>query len=233
MLITGLARLSILLSATTIDTKERLRACTKLFHMIIDHHNLSNYHSIVSSDLLGLGGMIEFWISKQSIHTSTLRGRSIALSGLAYPEFPANKLRCRPSQTSTGRITQSSGVIQSSDILSILPSTAAPFQARIWGLTSLGGGITCTFSIPDTTGVAIACNLENSDNTGEIYKALDNSVTYLLSRAGAIPDICALPPISKTICRYLRIRSSPAARTLLKIATSNGNMLASKGTSML
>jgi len=40
MLITGLARLSILLSATTIDTKERLRACTKLFHMIIDHDNL-------------------------------------------------------------------------------------------------------------------------------------------------------------------------------------------------
>jgi hypothetical protein len=57
------------------------------------------------------------------------------------------------------RPTQSAAVTQSSDTLSILPRTAAPFQARTLGSTSFGGGMICTFSIFGTSGVAIACNL--------------------------------------------------------------------------
>ena len=56
-------------------------------------------------------------------------------------------------------LTQSSDVIQTSARLSILPSTAAPFQAKTRGSTSFGGGMIWTFSIYGTSGVAIACNL--------------------------------------------------------------------------
>lgn len=59
-------------------------------------------------------------------------------------------------------LTQSEGVTQSSDTLSIFPSTAAPFQVKTLGSTSFGGGIIWTFSIPGTNGVAMACNLSFS-----------------------------------------------------------------------
>lgn len=58
------------------------------------------------------------------------------------------------------------------------------------------------------------------------------SNAYLLSRACAIPGINAVPPMTRTAWRYFLIFSSPpAARALLKMATSRGSLLASKQTS--
>lgn len=59
-------------------------------------------------------------------------------------------------------------------------------------------------------------------------------IEYLLSNACAMPGTRAVPPITNTAWRYLRIFSSPpAALALLKMATSRGSLLASKHTSMV
>jgi hypothetical protein len=56
---------------------------------------------------------------------------------------------------------------------------------------------------------------------------------YLLSRACAIPGVRAVPPTTRTACKYFRILSSPpAARALLNIATSKGSLLASSSRSI-
>src|SRR6266702_2843643 len=58
--------------------------------------------------------------------------------------------------------------------------------------------------------------------------------TYLLSSACETPGTSAVPPTTRTACKYLRIFSSPpAARALLNIATSIGNLLASNAMSRL
>lgn len=72
-------------------------------------------------------------------------------------------------------------------------------------------------------------------STEESTKLKDywGETTYLLSNACAIPVIRAVPPTIRTACRYFFIFSSPpAARVLLKIATSRGSLLASKETSI-
>jgi hypothetical protein len=57
--------------------------------------------------------------------------------------------------------------------------------------------------------------------------------THRLSSACAIPGTILVPPITRTACKYFRIFSSPpAARALLKTATSSGSFEASNSTSI-
>lgn len=93
-----------------------------------------------------------------------------------------------------------------------------------------------------TRGVAIACNLVEQKwnistphlRTYKKERGKKGKDSNLLSNAWPIPGIKAVPPMTKTAWRYLRILSSPpAARALLNIATSNGNLLASKHTSIV
>jgi len=91
--------------------------------------------------------------------------------------------------------TQSDGETHNSATLSILPRTAAPFQARTRGSTSLGGGMICTFSIFGTKGVAMACNLHPTMTW--LHKR-NNEFPHLLSSAWAMPGINAVPPMTRT-----------------------------------